>query len=621
MSERQIQARRTREAAAELAFLRPTPQHRANGDEQRLHDEKGQLTYVGNFTKCLPHDKYGFLQDPTDYSEWVRSIDSGDPRDFLRLRIGPGPFHPDDSLVYDPDEKLQLDWADAYADPEEPEDPEENQKPELPTRPKVRAWESQGAGNTFDLEGPDAHALTMPPCPALASQELIAEMGENYWMALTRDVPFAEWASDSVIQNARASLAQLWWFRQDHTDHLTGSTDVLPTSLNRRRVLSQTGADPVPLEKLFRSTLPGESHGPYVSQFLLIGNTGINKDDTAHKLSDGMIADGAVRIDQKVRVTTPGKNYLTDWASFLDVQNGADTRGRESYVEDQEGYRFITTARDLATYVHYDALYEAYLNACLVLLGLRAPFDPGLPFERSDVIDKQQGFAQFGGPHILTLVTEVATRALKAVRYQKFNVHRRIRPEAVGGWLYQRRINSAVVQERLRDLQEMETAFAGPSGIGAAVGAANGEPDNWLLPMAFPEGSPTHPSYGAGHAAVAGACSTILKAWFDHGWPLTVGTDEEKKPIAYEASSDGSALVDVSATLDRPLTVEGELNKVAANIGIARNFAGVHYYSDFIESFRLGEQIALAVLEEQKLTYRENFSLTVPLSDGTTVRI
>ncbi len=36
-----------------------------------------------------------------------------------------------------------------------------------------------------------------------------------------------------------------------------------------------------------------------------------------------------------------------------------------------------------------------------------------------------------------------------------------------------------------------------------------------LLPMAFPEGSPMHPAYGAGHATVAGACVTILKAFFD----------------------------------------------------------------------------------------------------------
>jgi len=599
MSERQRQARRIREAAAEVAFLRPTPQHRANGDEQRLHDGQGRLTYAGNFTKCLPHDEFGFLLDPSDYTEWVRSVDSGDPRDFLRLRLGPGPFQPNGDFVYGVDGKPQLDWAATY---------------QTGKAPGVRAWESQGAGSTFDLEGADAQALTMPPSPALASQELISEMGEVYWMALSRDIPFIDWGSDTTIDDARESLARLWWFRGDRTDRLTGSTDVLPTSLHRRRVLSQTGADRVPLERLFRGVLPGERQGPYVSQFLLIGNVGVNANDTAHQWRDGMVAYGAVRIDQRVRVATPGMNYLTDWDTFLDVQNGADTRGRESYAD---GYRFIATPRDLATYVHYDALYEAYLNACLVLIGLRAPFDPGLPFERPDFVDRQQGFAQFGTPHLLTLVTEVATRALKAVRYQKFNVHRRIRPEAVGGWMYQRRVNHATVQERLWDLEAMEAAFAGSSGIGAAVGPANGDPDNWLLPMAFPEGSPTHPSYGAGHATVAGACTTILKAWFDHGWPLTVAG----KPVAYEANPDGSALTDVSAALERPLTVEGELNKIAANISTARNFAGVHYYSDFIESFRLGEQIALTVLEEQKLTYRENFSLTVPLSDGTTVRI
>lgn len=599
MSERQIQARRIREAAAEVAFLRPTPQHRANGDEHRLHDGQGRLTYAGNFTKCMPHDEHGFLRQPTDYSEWVRSVDSGDPRDFLRLRIGPGPFQPDGDFVYAPDGKPQLDWAATYP---------------AGKAPAVRAWESQGAGHTFELEGSDAQALTMPPCPALASQEVISEMGENYWMALCRDIPFTTWGSNATIVKARGSLARLWWFRRDRTDRLTGSTDALATSLNRRRILSQTGSDPVPLPQLFRGPLSGQQQGPYVSQFLLIGNVGINGNDTVHALSDGMIAYGAVQIDQRVRIATPGVDYLTNWKKFLDVQNGANTRGRETYAA---GYRFITTPRDLATYVHYDALYEAYLNACLVLVGMGAPFDPGLPFERPDFVDKQQGFAQFGTPHLLTLVTEVATRALKAIRYQKFNVHRRLRPEALAGWMYQRRVNKTVVQERLRDLDSMEAAFAGSSGIGAAVGTANGDPNNWLLPMAFPEGSPTHPSYGAGHATVAGACTTILKAWFDHGWPLTVAGS----PIAYEANADGSALHDVSATLDQPLTVEGELNKIAGNISIARNFAGVHYYTDFLESFRLGEQIALTVLEEQKLCYRENFSFTVPLSDGTTVRV
>jgi hypothetical protein len=322
-----------------------------------------------------------------------------------------------------------------------------------------------------------------------------------------------------------------------------------------------------------------------------------------------MIADGAVRIDQRVRVV----DYLTDWPEFLDVQNGADTRKRESY---DSGYRFIATPRDLTTYVHYDALYEAYLNAALILQGLGAPADPGLPFQLSDSVDKQQGFAQFGGPHILTLVTEVATRALKAVRYQKFNVHRRVRPEALAGWMYQRRTGAPTVLDRLPELERMENTFAGSSGVGAALNAASGT-DNWLLPMAFPEGSPTHPSYGAGHATVAGACVTILKAWFDHGWTLT----HSGSPIAFEPDATGSGLVDKAAALDRPLTVEGELNKLAANIAVGRDWAGVHYYTDYIESFRLGEQVALGLLEEQRVCYSEPFSLTVPLHDGTTVQI
>ena len=138
---------------------------------------------------------------------------------------------------------------------------------------------------------------------------------------------------------------------------------------------------------------------------------------------------------------------------------------------------------------------------------------------------------------------------------------------------------------------------------------------SYLLPMAFPEGSPMHPSYGAGHATVAGACVTILKAFFDHGWQLPLGKDEATgRYIAYEPNADGSGLVEV--LLEQPLTVEGELNKVAANISIGRNWAGVHYFTDYIESLRLGEQIAIGILEEQKFTFGENFTMTVPLFDG-----
>ncbi len=588
MQSRQRQSREVRRSAAELAAAREHPRHVSNGDEQRYRCVDGQPSYIGSFTKCLPHDDEGFVDNPLDYADWVRSIDSGDERDIAALRIGPPGQDP-----------AAPTWKGPYARA-------------LVTAGKnvpVRGWESQGAGLTFDLEGPDAQSVTIPPAPSLDSQELIAEMGEIYWMALSRDVPFANWDGNATIDAARNSLKCLSWFRRDRTMDLTGVTDQLPTSLARRRILSENGTDPVPLSRFFRGVTPGEQIGPYLSQFLLIGTRGLGN---AHAIACGRIAYGSIRIDQRVRVAEVGTDYLQNFKDWLDVQNGADVRGSESYGE---GFRFIATPRDLATYVHYDALYEAYLNACLILLGLGAPRDPGLPFLAPDHIDKQLGFAQFGDPHILTLVTEVATRALKAVRYQKFNIHRRLRPEAVGGWMYQRRNGDADAKARLAALESMEAAYAGSSGIGAALEDKNGT-GNWLLPMAFPEGSPTHPSYGAGHATVAGACATILKAWFDHGWQLR---DRDGAIIGYQPNADGSQLVDAGLTTS--LTVEGELNKVAANIAIGRDWAGVHYYTDYFESFRLGEQVAIGLLEEQKLTYGENFSMTVPLFDGTAVRI
>ena len=586
-----------RQAAAELAAARVHPTHYSNGDENRFRFENisgdndpranNAPTYIGNFTKCLPHDKDGFLLNPSDYDAWVRAIDSGEQSEIAGLRIGPGPFQPNGDFEYanpaNPNSPPLLNWSHAYSDP---------------PAPGIRAWESQGAGLTHDLEGPDAQSVTMPPCPSLDSQELIAEMAEVYWMAICRDIPFRNWATNATTESARNSLKRFWWFRSDRTDDLNGATDRLPDSLQRRRIFSENGTTPVPLEKLFRGVTPGEQLGPYISQFLLIGNTGIAN---AQSITDGQIAYGAIRADQRVRIACEDVDYLQNWNEWLDVQNGADVRNRESY---EAGYRFIARPRDIATYVHHDALYEAYLNACLLLLGLKAPFDRGLPFQLADYKDKQQGFAQFGGPHILTLVTEVATRALKAVRYQKFNIHRRLRPEAVGGWLYQRRNGNSTIRNRLAALTNMEAAFSGTSQLANVIETRNGTHDNWLLPMAFPEGSPTHPSYGAGHATVAGACVTILKAWFDH-----------------EANADGTSLFDVSTIYTDTLTVEGELNKLAGNISIGRDWAGVHYYTDYIESLRLGEQIALGMLEEQKLTYSENFSLTVPLFDGTSVRI
>lgn len=614
---RRQEALRIRVSAAELAAGRIHPHHVANSDEQRYRsarDSKGgsskERSYIANFTKGLPHDdETGLLSNPLDYRQFIRGIQSGDPRDFMDTPLGPGKGESRAGCLSTPvvtcDKPADSNiWKSKFA------------KEKKVT--KLRAWESQAAGLLFDLEGPDAQAVTMPPAPALESDEAAAEMAEVYLMALLRDVHVSQLRDEGLgdqhdhqpqpvlnVQEAGKILSQLEWFQKDRS------------SLNdRHRDLGSLGPQQL-LQQIFRGVTPGDNIGPYLSQFLLIGNRGINPNDEPNELKSGYISYGSVRIDQRVRVAKRGRDYMTTFEEWLDVQHGADLKGLESY---EPGYRFITTPRDLATYVHYDALYEAYLNACLILLGMGAPFDPGLPFQNPNVQDRQEGFASFGGPHILTLVTEVATRALKAVRFQKFNVHRRLRPEAFGGLIDRHKACPGVkeleplkrVLEKLNKKDQSGKALLDlVAEHNAHQNSTKGTERSYLLPMAFPEGSPMHPSYGAGHAAVAGACVTILKAFFDHGWELV---DKKGKAIAYEPDAHGEHLTQVE--LERRLTVEGELNKVASNIAIGRNWAGVHYFTDYIESLRLGEQIALGLLEEQKLTYGETFSMTVPLFDG-----
>jgi hypothetical protein len=570
--------------AAELAYARAHPTHIANGDEQKY---AGDNKFLASFTKGLPHDfETGLIRNEKDFRYFIHAIKTGEPVDFVKTPLGPNGDANDPSL-----------WrTDICAE--------------------VRAWESQGAGHTFDLEGPDAQSVTMPPAPKLGSHELTAEMAEVYSQATLRDIPFNamldsnlvdeayDQSNDNnkhhhldVLNNEKNKLNCLPWFDGSDMPNLTND------EISRRRTQLNNGT-------VFRGQTKGDDVGPYISQFLLAGDKGLDGEENPKQ---GRIHYGSIRINQRVRTAIPEKNYMQTWDEWFDVQNGAAFDQKTLYVNKENNptlnkYRFITTPRDLATYVHNDALYEAYLNACLLLLNNKNPFDPNIPFQDKDKYDHQQGFAHFGGPHILSLLTEVATRALKAVRFQKFNIHRRMRPEVLAARLEKRNaMPDAGKSELVKMYQELDNA-------GYEFGAAD---DALLLPMAFPEGSPMHPSYGAGHATVAGACVTILKAFFDHSAELDLSGSGSCR--AFIPTTDGKKLIKINVA--QPLTVEGELNKLASNIAIGRDWAGVHYYTDYIESLKMGEKIALGILEEQKLTYNETFSMTVPLFDGGTVTI
>src|SRR6185503_14318539 len=59
----------------------------------------------------------------------------------------------------------------------------------------------------FSLIGQDAQGLVVPAAPGFSSAETGAEMVEAYWAAMTRDVPFVNYASDATIAQAAADLS------------------------------------------------------------------------------------------------------------------------------------------------------------------------------------------------------------------------------------------------------------------------------------------------------------------------------------------------------------------------------------------------------------------------------
>lgn len=71
------------------------------------------------------------------------------------------------------------------------------------------------------------------------------------------------------------------------------------------------------------------------------------------------------------------------------------------------------------------------------------------------------------------------------------------------------------------------------------------------------------------------------------------------------ASSDGLKLQPWKGA---DLTVGGELDKLASNIALGRDIARLHWRSDGVEGMKLGEEVAIRILEELSFTGNELFS-------------
>jgi len=440
---------------------------------------------------------------------------------------------------------------------------------------------SPQTGLVFEMEGTDTAGVTIPPAPTLASAQRAGEMVELYWHALCRDVPFYEYGNEPLTSAAIADLNNL--------------SDFLGPKIHGK-VTAQT---------LFRGFTAGDIIGPYMSQFLLMpmgfgmGNLAINN-------SSGQPA-------QQYYKFVPGVDYMTDSASWLAVQNGQATvpaQARSIFYafgtnQFQATPGYLYTARDVAGLIHVDELFQHYFWAAAEMLGEGFPLNPGCPYSAVNT-PNETPFATFGGAHITGAMADAALRAVHTVWYQKYYVHRDLRPEEYGGWVHntinQLGIGNYNLNSDVLNSQAVQQVFS--------------KYGTYYLPMAFPEGCPQHPSYGSGHATVAGASITMLKAYFDCSTTLV---NEGITPVY---SPDGQTLVPYTGSDVGEMTVGSELNKLASNVGVGRNLAGMHWRSDYQQSLLLGETVAINILKDVVNTFSEsNVYFTFPKFSGGMITI
>jgi hypothetical protein len=417
-------------------------------------------------------------------------------------------------------------------------------------------------GLAFYLDCLDADQFAVPRAPALASEAYATELVELYWASLLRDVAFTNFPANPVAAQAAAELT------------------AMPAYAGPRNA-----ANVVTPGLLFRGGLAGETFGPYISQFLLQPT-----------------ALGSLPITQQYITNKANTDFMLAPAEFLQVQNGIAT-GKSLTPG---AALFLHDGRGLAAYTHDDVLYQSYFMAYLVLNTLNggnpAPLNPGNPYNGSKT---QNGFATMGQPDIAATLAAVALEAIKAVWYQKWWVHLRHRPESGGAIVHLMKTGQGAtiqghVSNTVLNSQAVKSSFT-----------AN---NSYLLSQAFPEGSPTHPSYPTGHGTVAGACITVLKFFFDGAFVIP-------KPIMPAANGTATAPY-VPPAGEPPLTINGELHKLAHNISFAHGIhAGIHWRSDTDTSIELGEAVALSYLQDRARTYNEQFSVSLTKLDGTTLTI
>lgn len=425
----------------------------------------------------------------------------------------------------------------------------------------------------ISLEGLNAAQIAVPPPPTLDSAERSAEAVELYWQALLRDVSFDKFHDNTDDPKVLAAIEDLNKLSAFYGPKQNGQ--VTPQTLFRGSV-TYVDQNVIP---------PGVLDGPYISQFLLLN-----------------IPYNTQFISPLIQTALPGNDFLTNYDEWLTVQNGGSVKS----IQYDPTRRYVVTVRDLGELAHIGG--ALFFGAFLILsaganpinpftTGLGAPLSPTNPYVTSKT--QQGSAATFAPAHFQALLNLGPSRAIRASYWQKYYVHRTLRPEAYGGLIYNNSVNKTQypIDSEVLNSQALAQTF---STFGT-----------YLLPQAYPEAAPFHSSYTGGAASIAGVQATLLKAFFDENFvipnPVVPDPHDPTKVIPYSGP---------------PLTVGGELNKLATNYAIGRGHGGIHWRSDGAAALALGEEVAISILRDERLGFNERFDgYTFTKFDGTQITV
>ena len=309
----------------------------------------------------------------------------------------------------------------------------------IPLGGRAKLANPEGAFS-FELQGPDPWQRPLPPPPAIASEAFAGEMTECYWLALARDIPYSRYGQEPITAAAIADLRRFADYQ----------------GLDARNPVSQHR--------------PAAARGEHRPLYLPVP-------------AGSPTRLGSTPTEQRYRTTRGGQRPPHQLPGLA---GGPERPAPTATARFDPTPRFLRNGRDLGEWSHRDFSYQGPLVAALILLDYVARYGPQVladtnPYRQHPT---QTGGVTFGAPDILDQVARSANAAMKAAWYQKWLVHRRLRPEETGGRIHNHLTGAATypLHPKLTNSPVLARLYSKQGSYLCPAGLPRGLPDPSGLP-------------------------------------------------------------------------------------------------------------------------------------------